>query len=186
MKRNKGKKKSIGKKPLKKEGKTKNRFLFRIIANICYAVLGITLLYSMYSQNVGYNWLYGSLIKGSLDSRAKVSELTMDQRIESKLGFDVRYLHFINAQTPEDAVILFPPVDSIKTKKDGGQFADNRYFSNKTWTSYFIYPRKMIYETQLDDLDQITHVAIMNFWGYNYFPDTPKESRAEYSVLVLK
>ncbi|MDD5231399.1 MAG: hypothetical protein PHC43_08725, partial [Candidatus Marinimicrobia bacterium] len=41
---------------------------------------------------------------------------------------------------------------------------------NKAWSTYFLYPRRLVYEAEKEKnpfYDKVDYVAIVNFWGYD-------------------
>ena len=57
---------------------------------------------------------------------------------------------------------------------------------NKAWSSYFLYPRKLVYNTADDSIatSEITHVAIANYQGHeNLEYSIPAQ---KYGVLPIK
>ncbi|MEE9374146.1 MAG: hypothetical protein V3V00_13925 [Saprospiraceae bacterium] len=171
-----------------KAKKTNKRFAYwRLLVNIGYLVFSGILFYCMITYNPGYDWLFNSLIKNTYKSKEQVLTITTDQKLESKLGFDAKYLLFLKSKTPEEAIILMPPPEIITRKRDGGLFSnDSAYAGNLYWASYFVYPRKLVYEgNESIYSDQITHVAIINKWGYQYAPNVPEDQHQEYSVINL-
>jgi len=126
-------------------------------------------IFNRFGSDVGFSWRYDSL--------------NYDRRLEVKLGFTAKYLHMLRDSTPADAVILMPP-DSIFFPKD----TTSRFIQqvrNRRWVAYFIYPRKVVYQEERDTLalyKQITHVAVVDYWGYQEAAHVPgKEKR--YTVL---
>lgn len=59
----------------------------------------------------------------------------------------------------------------------------------KNWSSYFVYPRKLIYHDEKDKYPELyktaTHVAIINGWGYELL-DYNVQSRSAFAILPLK
>ena len=182
------KKKNISKSTPPQKAKRQTGFKYwNPVLNIGFMIFSIAFYFIMTSQNVGYGWVYNSLIKNTYNSAEQIRGLTTEQKIESKMGFDAKLLLFIKQQTPEDAIILMPPKDKVKRKKDGGNFSnDSASITNKAWASYFVFPRKLIYDgSESIYRDKVTHVAIVDMWGYEYAQSIPVENRQNYSVIKL-
>lgn len=182
------KKKNISKSSSLSTKKKKNSFKYwNPTINLGYALFSVGFFFIMTSQCVGYDWIYNTLIKNTYDSADQIKGLTIDQKIESKMGFDAKFLLYLKAQTPEDAIILMPPYEQVKRKNDGGAFSnDSASISNVSWASYFVFPRKLVYEgTESEYRDKVTHVAIVDKWGYQFAPNIPEAQQQLYSVLKL-
>ena len=155
-----------------------------IISNAAAVVLLLFLLDSLVSKNVGYHWMWNTLLKQNLESIQQYKHLTTAQKHESRQGFFFTYLNFINTHTPEDAVILLPP-DSIIQQVDGlNKLGDRRK------TTYFIYPRRAVYEKYRHNYDstywnKITHVAIVNYYGYDKL-NYQVNDKQQFSILPAK
>lgn len=172
---------------IKPKKKKKGFDYWGVVVNIGYLFFTVLLYFSMTNYNAGYQWLFSSLLKNSYDSKAQIEELTTEQKWESKLGFDAKYMLYLKSQTPENAIILMPPPDKVKKKRDGGQFSnDSACIDNISWASYFVHPRKLVYEgIESVYREQVTHVAIVDKWGYQYAPNIPATQHQDYSVIQI-
>lgn len=175
-----------------KEKAEKTKFVLpSIVKN--FLILGgvLFLLNTLKENNNGYKWVVESQIIKSQESIDKYKKLNYKQKMESKLGFTIRYFDFIKENTPDSAVILMPPDTVIRPP---GQVhytktAMNGYTTNRKWVSYFLYPRKLVYEDRRDEYPEltkaITHVAIINYWGYEKLPyRVGKEN--QYSIMPIQ
>ena len=137
------------------------------------------------TKNNGYKWMWNTLLKKNLETIEKYKELTVAQRHESKQGFYAKYLNFINENTPEDAIILIPSdsvINSVDSKYKLKTLVDRRK------TTYFIYPRRAVYEKSMEYdsiyLDKITHVAIVNYYGYESL-NYGVSNKQQFSVMPV-
>lgn len=175
-----------------KEKAAKKKFALPSIVKNFMILGGILLLVNtLKEENQGYKWVADVLIAKTPEQLEKYKNLTYDQKMEGKLGFAYKYFKFINDNTPEDAIILFPPDTIIRPK---GQVHHtkkgmNGYSTNPKWVSYFIYPRKVVYEDRKDEHPELyknaTHVAVMNTWGYEKLPYRVRQ-KSQFSVMPMK
>lgn len=137
------------------------------VKNVIALLLTFLLVSFCYKNNPGYNWVYKGLLKGNFEVIQKYKNLTVDQRTEMKLGYDYAYLRYVRKLTPDSAVILMPGRDAITLK--GGQSEITQNLFGKLWVTRFLYPRKIVYDFETGNklYDRITHVAIINYWGYD-------------------
>jgi|LWDU01.1.fsa_nt_gi hypothetical protein len=161
--------------------------------NFITLAIAAILFFGVKEINDGYKWFFGSLLKNNIKmlQDKKVKRMNLNQKYESKLGFDYRFLKHIADNTPENAIILMPP-DSIIFPKKGRIFFNKSMKSasirNKSWASYFVYPRKLVYEKINENskyVDKATHVAIVNHWGYHKLKNPPRQ-RQQFAVIPLK
>ena len=118
-------------------------------------------------------------IFGPLSTIVYHPQLSREQKLVLKLGFDYTYVHHIKTHTPEHAVILMPDSCAIYPDSLQSEFTSGAGgIKNKAWASYFLYPRRLVYssEIQNDSLDQnIDYIAIVNFRGYDLLPYSPAQ-----------
>ena len=150
--------------PLKKEEKEKqtpSKSITRlVITNIITLIAGLVIL-NIYAKRTEIAWLQ-EMLKSNYETIKQYPDATIDQRLGMKLGFNYAYLKHVKDNTPEDAVILFPPREIIL--KQPTQFTTAEF--SPIWIHSFIYPRKVIMDgTEITT--PITHVAVMNGWGYD-------------------
>jgi hypothetical protein len=146
----------------------------------------VALIYVLRSYNAGYQWTFQTLLKENLKMMKEYKDITLEQKYEAKLGFSYRFLSNIRKSTPEEAVVIMPP-DTV-LRPPGGKSDFSEFIVSKMWASYFVYPRKLIYENEKGTspfYDSATHVAIANYWGYDKL-DYPVGNQAQYSVMPLK
>lgn len=113
-------------------------------------------------MNSGYDWLLNSMLANNLKTIEENPGKTIQQRYEMKWGQgEVTYVNKIKEQTPETAIVLLPPKKTI-------QEVGFKSVVELPWITYFLYPRKVVYE---DDKDksalyaQATHVVSINGYG---------------------
>ena len=79
-----------------------------------------------------------------------------------------------------------PPDSILVTKGKKSEFSE--FIVRKGWANYFVYPRKLIYEDEKADFPQLyqqaTHVAIVNYWGYDKLLYQVK-NKNKYSVMPI-
>jgi len=156
-----------------------------LVNNILVAVLLILLIFKLKDANPGYKWVHESLIGSNLEFIKKNKDLGFPQRQEAKLGFNVSYLNYLNANTPDETIILMPP-DTVILPRSGKSDFD-KYMKNRIWVSYFIYPRKVVYEREKETsalYDAATHIAIINGWGYHKLPFRVN-NKVKHAVIPL-
>lgn len=163
----------------KRPAKSFGGFLLRNIAVGIIMVMSFTFLYNHTSS---YKWLYEQLYKVNYNAIKNYSHYTIEERYRSKLGFYAKYMFFLKSHTPDSAIILMPP-DSIIMAIDKKNRMD--WLKSKRHSTYFLYPRKPVYKKLSSDsvyFDKITHVAIVNGYGYEDLPFTVT-NKNEYTVI---
>lgn len=180
--------------PKKKSKKTteKKKFVLPSIVKNFLILGGVLLLFNTLKEQVpGYKWVAETLVAKTPEQLEKFKDLTYDQKMEGKLGFAYKYFKFINENTPEDAILLFPPDTMIRPKGQvhHSKKGMNGYSTNPRWVSYFIYPRKVVYEDRKDQQPElyknVTHVAVMNSWGYEKLPYRVGKKN-QFSIMPMK
>jgi hypothetical protein len=151
----------------------------------------------------GYSWVF-SMVGSNLEAIEQYEEQARKQgrkfgtpeKWETKLQYQYTYLHSIIENTPEDAVILFPPEEHIKKAKiqqrdAAGNVSEKKAFvflHSLAWTSYFLYPRQAIFEDEVETNPSLykkaTHVAIIDNWGYHKLKFAPT-NRLPYTIISL-
>lgn len=149
---------------------------------IFYSILNFTL-----TNQPGYDWVWNKMIKGNLKMIKNNPGLTTQQKHEAKQGFVARYYDMINKNSPEDAIILFPSDEAIMSDKK----MKLKLLKDRRKTTYFIYPRRAVYEKDkefdAEFMDKVTHIAIVNFEGYENLPyDVPQNKRQKFSIIPVK
>ena len=173
----------------KKKGRSSQKSPFIVYAgwslkNILFLFIAIFLVKLTFSRQPAYNWVFNGLLKGNMRMIKEYPKLTYDQKMQYKLGASYEYLLFLKRATPENAVILYP--SSKAFQKEGSPFTQN--IDNKIYATRFLYPRKLILESELKDskyADKITHVAIVNGEGRDKLP-YPVDPKMEHGVLPVK
>lgn len=143
----------------------------------------------------GYRWAIHDLAFKNLEYieslkaefKARGIDSTEQSLYEAKMGIKVGnypLIQYMVKNTPEDAVILLPPGDSIAS--------DSRwnFLYDPEWTEYFIYPRLCVatgHEDKHPELaKRVTHVLIIKGIGYDKLKyDVPVEQRPSEIVLPI-
>jgi len=157
---------------------------------ITFVLMFILLL--LYVTIPGYNY---AIKEVAISNKQRIDQIETrrlnfnlpELRQEDKLLFrieDYWYIQFITAHTPDTAVILLPPASAIDTTPEFSQLNDPE------WMEYFLYPRLCISEDQKNTKKElyakVTHVAIVNSWGYNKLKYEPKERPTETILPIEK
>lgn len=150
----------------------KPSYTWRVFKNLILLVATFFFTQAIRKDGAGYQWVFENLIEDNLKMIKKYKKLNHDERLQAKLGYTAAYLSFIAKNTPENAVILMAP-DTVFNPP--GQKSDfNNFIRERGWASYFVYPRKLVYEHEKelfpDMYERVTHVAIANYWGYQKLP----------------
>jgi len=182
MKPEKGKKKERAPQPAKKEDGSKSlAFLSAIFFNLIGGGLAVMFLYIIFSNVQGYDWLYNTMLKNNFETIEKYPNLTIPERYEAKWGGEIGYINRIKQQTPDSAIILVPP-KKILTQ------AGFKSAVELPWLTYFVYPRKVVYEDDKDSsklYSHVNYVLAVNGWGFdkvNYRIDKPEA----FMILPMK
>ncbi|MDR1331295.1 MAG: hypothetical protein LBK07_04250 [Tannerella sp.] len=151
-------------------------------------VAGVVALgvYLSVTHNAGYRWTWEGYLRGNWDFIRQHPDATLEERLQMKLGFDYSFLSYIVKNTPEDAIILFPPRGVITEEAGGMRLTNN--IESKMWVMHFVYPRRVVYrdEAETNSLcSEATHVAICATHGYDDL-DYAVEQRAPFAVLPKK
>lgn len=179
----------------KTESKSKLEFIKRpakkwigfISRNIIVGFILYLLFSATYdNKNVsGYKWAWEKFIVGNWKVMKEHPEYTFQQRQQLKLGFFGVYVQFINNHTPDSAIILMPSADVVNNVDKKRRMG---WLSSKRHVTYFIYPRKAVYELSGRDsvyLDKVTHVAIVDGKGYDKLPYRVR-TKSDFTVLPIR
>ena len=146
----------------------------------------LTILFFLQAVVPSYNWLTHKLIRDNLRVIAANPHLSVQKKYEIKLGFDYRYISAVRKNTPDNAVILMPPREVLLKSNFNKKSAWG--VKNKTWCTYFLYPRKLVREeereTHKDLYRQVTHVMIVNGWGYQKL-HYPVSRKFQYAIVAI-
>ena len=160
------------------------------LKNVLSLIALFFLVYYLVGNVKGYTWLKERFIEQNLEKLDKYSELTEDQKYQAYFRFNHQFLTFIRDNTADSSIIYMPPDSIIRPDSEQNEFYTKKRSNsvwNKVWATYFIYPRKLVYHREKDEIpnfDRYTHVACVNGWGYEYLEyDVPKNRRAKYQIL---
>ncbi|MDR2423941.1 MAG: hypothetical protein LBD59_04355 [Prevotellaceae bacterium] len=146
------------------------------VRSMAVGLAGAVLLYMGLSMNEGYKWVWTGLLKSNWKVIRTHKNATIEERYAMKVGFDYSYLNYIKKNTPEDAIILFPPHEHLSKTVDNQKLSNQ--IGSKKWVTHFLYPRRVLYQTEKDKnplYNQVTHVAITAGYGYEYLEYTVNE-----------
>ena len=145
----------------------------------------------LYYNIGGYRWVVDGLVLNNLKIIYQNPNLSLERKWAMKCGFDFVYLNHIKKNTPENAIILMPPYSALYPNKEGFKTEFNTKnaagVKNKAWATYFLYPRKLVYQKGKDInylYDKITHVAIANYLGYDKL-DYSVPKKQKHAILPL-
>jgi hypothetical protein len=156
-----------------------------IFKNLIVGILVYFMLQHLISNHASYNWAYNILMKGNYATATKYKHLSLDQRWEQKLGYTFAYWKHLRDNTPEDAVILYPTSDIFSPAGKKSRFPGEP--ASKLHALRFLYPRKLVYHTEKETNrygKQLTHVAIVNGWGYEYL-EYAVDNKVDDAVLPV-
>jgi len=176
-------------------------FLFKPL-NILFGVLAIIFLMWCKSTIPAYKWVQEDLLKGGveycgivqkeIDRRSQSTQdpvlkrkIAYDTKYEAKVGINYIFLKYIRENTPENAVILFPP-DSILVKKTN-ELALKGEIQSKTWVTHFLYPRLVVYEREKGKnpyYEKAQYIILMYGWGYDHL-EYKYNQRSNVEILPI-
>jgi hypothetical protein len=157
-----------------------------IFKNIIIGLCVYFAIHYIIDKHKSYNWSYNTLMKDNYNTIKKYKALSLDRKWEIKLGYTFTYWKYLRDNTPENAVILYPPHDAFFPKEKKTQFTGEP--ANKIAASRFLYPRKLVSHNEIETNrygKQLTHVAIVNGWGYEY-SGYPVNNKVDNTVLPVK
>jgi hypothetical protein len=160
------------------------------LKNVFVLIGFFSVIYLLTAHVQGYIWLKERFIKGNLEKQEKFHGLTESDQYIAYFKFNYQFLAFIKENTADTAIVLMPPDSIIMPENAKTAFTTDKKSQsvlNKVWASYFIYPRKLVYQREEGELlgfDSYNHVACIDGWGYDYLDyHVPKKQRAQYQIL---
>ncbi len=160
--------------------------------NLLVTFVLMFLLLLLYIGVPGYNYAIKDVAIGNKQRIDQIETRRLnfnlpELRLEDKFLFrieDYWYIQFITIHTPDTAVILLPPLSAIDTTPEFNQLNDPE------WMEYFLYPRLCVSEDQKNTKKElyakVTHVAIVNGWGYDKLKYQPRERPTETVLPVIE
>lgn len=157
----------------------------QLVVAICTLVF-IALLYFLIP---GYRWAVEEIGFRNLNlisriEKKRISENLPPLNVHEKRAFKIEgyyYLQLLITSTPQNAVILLPPRQVTHGTR-------HEFLNSSEWVAYFIYPRLCVgYDERFTNPElyaKITHVAIVNGWGYEFLK-YPVEKKEEEAVLPI-
>ena len=82
------------------------------IRNVAALLLVFLVIKALVGSFGGYPWLL-SMLRSNAELIHRYPNLTTRQKNEAKQGFPFSFMDFVKVNTPPDAVILFPPRDTL-------------------------------------------------------------------------
>jgi len=156
--------------------------------NMIGLVISFFITLFFYKNFPSYQWVKDELIKENLKLIKKNSRLTIDDKLEAKIGYDYSVLKMIKNATPDTAIILMPNPDSCLAirKREKGQNLNGGGIQHKVWSEYYLYPRKLVYKNQKDpDSARVNYIAILAGQGYEML-NVPDSQKQGYTVIKFK
>lgn len=156
---------------------------------ILFFITGLVLL-MIFKGNSGYDWVRNILLAQNLKFINQYPHLTIEERYQSKFGIDAAALQQIAKATPENAIILFPPISVILSDTAQYRFLKEQGgLKMRNWALYFLYPRKLVYADEIEKLEELskkaTHVLCLNGWGYDKL-NYEVEQKQAFQILEIK
>lgn len=155
--------------------------------NIIVSIVIFLLIFTAYKTTSSYKWVYDSLARANMKIIHDNPQLHIDRKYEAKLGFDYKFIIYVKNHTPEDAVILIPPSTEFVKKNFNKIGAWG--VKSKIWSTYFLYPRVVVDQKRIEIdpsiAEKITHVMIINGWGYDKLEYAVKQ-KYECNVLPIR
>lgn len=154
------------------------------------AVGALAFVFMLYLFIPGYRWAVEEIGFKNLNLVNKIEDKRRRENlpplnVHEKRAFKIEgyyYLQLLNSATPQNAVILLPPQNITKGTR-------HEFLHSSEWVAYFIYPRLCVgYDERKRNpelFSRITHVAIVNGWGYEFL-EYPVEQKEEEAVLPIK
>jgi hypothetical protein len=154
------------------------------------AIGALAFVFMLYLLIPGYRWAVEEIGFKNLNLVNKIEDKRQRENlpplnVHEKRAFKMEgyyYLQLLNTSTPQNAVILLPPQSVTQGTR-------HEFLHSSEWVAYFIYPRLCVgYDERLRNpelFSRITHVAIVNGWGYEFL-QYPVEKKEEEAVLPIK
>jgi hypothetical protein len=156
--------------------------------NIIFLIASFFLVLLVYKNFPSYTWVKDELIKENLKLIKKYSRLSLDERIEAKVGFDYSIIRIIKDGTPSNAVILMPPIavcSDIRTRQKASKL-NGGGIQNRIWCDYYLFPRKVVYyDSSNASPINAQYLAVLGGWGYKEFGINPS-NRSGFEVIKIK
>lgn len=165
----------MGKMATHKRARDKNSLPQKIALNVLCAAAAAFLVWKCYKAIPSYQWVHKMLLQENYEFASANKHLNPDQRREAKLGFNFRYLYFVKQNTPENAVIWMPARSAYFPEGVDSHFTAD--IVSKLYRLRVLYPRKIVDAGDTGNIyaGQITHVAIVNGFGYEHLDNMPEE-----------
>ncbi|MDX1477044.1 MAG: hypothetical protein R3301_05030 [Saprospiraceae bacterium] len=137
------------------------------------------------ADNAGYQRLQ-KVFSDFNHNKVQYGQATKFEKQHRYLGFNISFLEQVKQATPEDAVILFPPRWVLYPRNEKSPFG--KWMDSKSYTTYFLYPRSVIYDNKKDRESALyphaTHVAVVRGWGYDKL-NYPVTEQSEFGIYPV-
>lgn len=157
------------------------------LKNLLVAAVAYLVCPALLKTNVAYRWLIDGYAKANGEVIRQMRDLSYDQRLEAKLGYDYVFVEMIRNNTPDSAVVFYPSREDFTDTSVQRQIAFNGALCDKLSAVRFLYPRRIVIEQELGKTSwskRITHVAIVNGHGRELLR-YPTDSTVVISVLPI-
>jgi ribosomal protein S6 len=139
----------------------------------------------------GYYWALNVNAKENVKNIEQIQEqyaregkpLTREEKLRIRGGL-YSLIEYINKNTPDTAVIILPPYDSL-----GGK-SQYDFIYDPEWAEYYLYPRLCVSDhPRLKNAElnaRATHVLVLEGWGYSKLKyDVPEAQRPREAILPI-
>ena len=146
---------------------TKTRHILRwLLRNLVAAVVGLAVFTAVVNLNHGYHWIWFDFTRTNMLDISMDRHLSLEDRLERRLGVDYDFVQMVKGMTPEDAVIFYPSRDDfMATPSHGNKVPFHATLTDKVAAIRILYPRKVVTAEELGKTpysDKLTHIAIVN------------------------
>ena len=170
-----------------KGGKTR-LFMRWTLRNVLAAVLGLVVFTAVVNINRSYHWLWFTFTKSNLADVKADSHLSLDDRMEHRLGVDYDFVQTVKGMTPENAVVFYPSrEDFLATPSHGRKVPFRATMTDKIAAIRVLYPRRVVTAEEMGITpyaDKITHIAIVNGL-HRDMVDYPSDTMPTIDVLPV-
>lgn len=136
------------------------------LRNVVAAIVGLAVFTVVVNFNRSYHWLWFTFTKTNLADIKADRQLSLDDRMEHRLGVDYDFVQTVKGMTPENAVVFYPSRDDfLATPSHGKKMPFRGTIVDKIAAIRFLYPRRVVTTEELGltpYAEKITHIAIVN------------------------
>lgn len=179
--------KKYNKKKKQKNQASKKPVIPVFFKQILSAIFLIFISYQIVDSSKSYTWVI-NLLSGNLETISKYPNLTTEEKQKAKIPGESAIMNFYKKNTPENAIILMPPPNVISETKELRNLSSAN-LNSKGYATYFVYPRKLVYPSDIEQnpslKDSVTHIAIMNYSGYESL-SYKVSKKQKFAILPVK